>query len=96
MPRIKNIADINEYIDKLYLLYLFVKAYDVTSEIEGKTGSIYLLILPEDIEKKINIHINQTRKYFIAGSFLNFVKAIKIPAGKNRLHGKKSSGKVVR
>ncbi|MCX5811046.1 MAG: hypothetical protein NT178_00645 [Proteobacteria bacterium] len=85
-----------ENINKLYLLSFLIKAYEVKSEIEGKTGSIYLLILPEEMEKKTNIHKNHTRKNFIPVSFLNFAYAIKIPAGKNRLHGKKSRGRVVR
>lgn len=57
---------------------------------------MYLLILPDDRDRKRNIHRNQIRKYLVFGSVLILFHERVMPNGRKRLHGKKSRGKVVK
>jgi len=61
-PEEKNNIESPKNISELYLCSGFKNAKDVKMAIGGSTGSIYLLILPDDREKKTNIHNNHNMK----------------------------------
>jgi hypothetical protein len=54
----------------LYLFFSSTKARDVINVIAGRTGNIYLLIFPEERDKKKNIHANHIKKYLMLPSVL--------------------------
>ena len=70
----RKIIERNVNIIRLYLLFSLVNPKEAMNEIDGNTGSIYLLILPEEKERKMNIHKNQIRKNFVLVSCLNSEK----------------------